>query len=110
MLRSYVSGSMWLVPLFALLVFMLFHRVVRAIGSWLVAHAPCGLSIRDELAFIQADNPTAQGLDGGHIMADKQYCPSRFCHVSHFPQTFFLKGSIAHREHFIHQQHFRFHV
>jgi uncharacterized membrane protein len=36
-LRSYVSGSMWLVPLFALLVFMLFHRVVRAVGSWLVA-------------------------------------------------------------------------
>jgi len=28
---------MWLVPLFALLVFMLFHRVVRAVGSWLVA-------------------------------------------------------------------------
>ena len=36
-LRSYVSGSMWLVPLFALFAFMLFHRAVRAIGAWLVA-------------------------------------------------------------------------
>jgi len=36
-LRSYVSGSMWLVPLFALFAFMLFHRAVRAVGAWLVA-------------------------------------------------------------------------
>ena len=36
-LHSYVRGSMWLVPLFALLVFMLFHRAVRALGGWLVS-------------------------------------------------------------------------
>ena len=36
-LKSYVSGSMWLVPLFALLVYTLFHRFVHAIDVWLVA-------------------------------------------------------------------------
>src|SRR4051795_2343064 len=38
-LRSYVSGSMWLVPLFALFFFALFHRAVHAVGAWLVARA-----------------------------------------------------------------------
>ena len=36
MLKSYVSGSMWLVPLFALLVYAAFHRVVHALGAWMV--------------------------------------------------------------------------
>jgi len=35
-LKSYVSGSMWLVPLVALLVYAAFHRVVHAIGAWMV--------------------------------------------------------------------------
>ena len=35
-LKSYISGSMWLVPLFALLVYAAFHRVVHAIGAWMV--------------------------------------------------------------------------
>jgi uncharacterized membrane protein len=35
-LRSYLRGSMWLVPLFALSVFVLFHRGVHAVGAWLV--------------------------------------------------------------------------
>ena len=32
-LKSYVSGSMWLVPLVALLVYALFHRLVHAVGA-----------------------------------------------------------------------------
>ena len=36
MLKSYVSGSMWLVPLVALMVYAAFHRVVHAIGAWMV--------------------------------------------------------------------------
>src|SRR6478735_2150101 len=35
-LKSYISGSMWLVPLFALLVYAAFHRVVHAFGAWMV--------------------------------------------------------------------------
>jgi uncharacterized membrane protein len=35
-LKSYVSGSMWLVPLVALMVYAAFHRVVHAIGAWMV--------------------------------------------------------------------------
>src|SRR6476646_9323498 len=35
-LKSYISGSMWLVPLFALLVYAAFHRVVHAVGAWMV--------------------------------------------------------------------------
>ena len=34
--RSYVSGSMWVVPLVALLVYGIFHRGVNALGNWLV--------------------------------------------------------------------------
>jgi len=34
--RSYVSGSMWVVPLFALLFYAVFHRGVNALGNWLV--------------------------------------------------------------------------
>ena len=34
--RSYVSGSMWVVPLFALLLYAVFHRAVNALGNWLV--------------------------------------------------------------------------
>jgi uncharacterized membrane protein len=34
--RSYVSGSMWLVPLIALLLYAVFHRGVNALGNWLV--------------------------------------------------------------------------
>jgi uncharacterized membrane protein len=36
-LKSYVSGSMWLVPLIALLVYALFHRIVHGIDAWMVA-------------------------------------------------------------------------
>ena len=36
-LRSYVSGSMWLVPLFTLAFYTLFHHLVHATGVWLVA-------------------------------------------------------------------------
>ena len=36
-LKSYVSGSMWLVPLIALLVYALFHRLVHTVDAWLVA-------------------------------------------------------------------------
>jgi len=36
-LKSYVSGSMWLVPLVALLVYAFFHRLVHAVDVWLVA-------------------------------------------------------------------------
>ena len=35
-LRSYVSGSMWLVPLAALLIYSVFHRIVHAVGAWMV--------------------------------------------------------------------------
>src|SRR6187431_2375856 len=38
-LKSYISGSMWLVPLFALLVYAAFHRVVHAFGAWMVERA-----------------------------------------------------------------------
>ena len=34
--RSYISGSMWVVPLVALLVYGIFHRGVNALGNWLV--------------------------------------------------------------------------
>ena len=34
--RSYVRGSMWLVPLIALLIYALFHRGINALGNWLV--------------------------------------------------------------------------
>jgi uncharacterized membrane protein len=34
--RSYISGSMWVVPLVALMVYALFHRAVNAFGTWLV--------------------------------------------------------------------------
>jgi uncharacterized membrane protein len=36
-LKSYVSGSMWLVPLVALLIYAAFQRVVHAFGAWMVA-------------------------------------------------------------------------
>ena len=36
-LKSYISGSMWLVPLIALLVYALFHRLVHTVDAWLVA-------------------------------------------------------------------------
>ena len=32
-IRSYISGSMWLVPLFALLLYTMFHRITYAIGD-----------------------------------------------------------------------------
>jgi uncharacterized membrane protein len=35
-IKSYISGSMWLVPLAAVLLYTVFHRVVHAIGAWLV--------------------------------------------------------------------------
>ena len=35
-LRSYVSGSMWLVPLFSVLIYLVLHRLVHAVGEWLV--------------------------------------------------------------------------
>jgi len=35
-LKSYVKGSMWLVPLVALMVYAAFHRVVHAIDAWMV--------------------------------------------------------------------------
>jgi hypothetical protein len=34
--RSYVSGSMWVVPLVALLLYAVFHRLVNALGNYLV--------------------------------------------------------------------------
>ena len=34
--RSYIRGSMWLVPLIALLLYAVFHRGVNALGNWLV--------------------------------------------------------------------------
>ena len=34
--RSYVSGSMWVVPLFALLFYAVFHRGVNALGLSLI--------------------------------------------------------------------------
>ena len=34
--RSYLRGSMWLVPLVALLLYAVFHRGVNAFGNWLV--------------------------------------------------------------------------
>ena len=37
-LKSYVTGSMWLVPLVALMVYAAFHRGVHAFGSWMVEH------------------------------------------------------------------------
>ena len=36
MLKSYISGSMWLVPLVALMVYAAFQRGVHAIGAWMV--------------------------------------------------------------------------
>jgi uncharacterized membrane protein len=35
-IRSYISGSLWLVPLFALLLYMVFHRVTYAMGAWML--------------------------------------------------------------------------
>ncbi len=35
-IKSYVSGSMWLVPLAAVLVYAVFHRITFAIGAWLL--------------------------------------------------------------------------
>jgi uncharacterized membrane protein len=35
-IRSYISGSMWLVPLFALLFYMVFHRITYAMGGWML--------------------------------------------------------------------------
>jgi uncharacterized membrane protein len=35
-IRSYISGSMWLVPFFAVLLYLVFHRITYAIGDWLV--------------------------------------------------------------------------
>ena len=35
-IKSYISGSMWLVPLAALLFYLVFHRITNAIGNWLV--------------------------------------------------------------------------
>ena len=35
-IRSYIRGSMWLVPLAALLFYFVFHRITNAIGNWLV--------------------------------------------------------------------------
>ena len=35
-IRSYISGSMWLVPVFAVLFYMVFHRITYAIGAWLL--------------------------------------------------------------------------
>jgi len=35
-IKSYISGSMWLVPLAALLFYLVFHRITNVIGNWLV--------------------------------------------------------------------------
>ena len=35
-IRSYIRGSMWLVPFFAVVLYMAFHRITYAIGVWLV--------------------------------------------------------------------------
>jgi len=35
-IRSYISGSMWLVPLFAMLLYMVFHRITYAVGAWML--------------------------------------------------------------------------
>ena len=35
-IRSYISGSMWLVPLFAVLFYVVFQRITYAIGAWLL--------------------------------------------------------------------------
>lgn len=34
-IRSYATGSMWLVPLVAVLFYLVFHRITFAIGAWL---------------------------------------------------------------------------
>jgi uncharacterized membrane protein len=36
-LKSYISGSMWLVPLFAVLIYGVLHGAVNTLGGWLVA-------------------------------------------------------------------------
>jgi uncharacterized membrane protein len=35
-IKSYILGSMWLVPLAAFLLYMVFHRITYAIGAWLL--------------------------------------------------------------------------
>ena len=35
-IRSYISGSMWLVPLFALLFHVVFAEITTAIEAWLL--------------------------------------------------------------------------
>ena len=35
-IRSYIRGSMWLVPFVAVVLYMVFHRITYAIGAWLV--------------------------------------------------------------------------
>ena len=35
-IRSYISASMWLVPLSAMLFYMVFQRITYAIGAWLL--------------------------------------------------------------------------
>ncbi len=35
-IRTYISSSMWLVPLVAVLLYTVFHRITFAIGAWLV--------------------------------------------------------------------------
>ena len=37
-LKSYVSGSMWLVPLFAVLIYAVLNRAIHGLGEWLVGH------------------------------------------------------------------------
>ena len=35
-IRSYIRASMWLVPLVAVVLYTVFHRITYAIGAWLV--------------------------------------------------------------------------
>ena len=35
-IKSYIRGSMWVVPLVAVVLYWVFHRITQAIGAWLV--------------------------------------------------------------------------
>ena len=70
--KSYVIGSMWLVPLFAFLLYMVFYRITSGIGNWMV-----DTGLLDETTLVIGSTITTFGLRRFTIFCMPARCPSR---------------------------------
>jgi hypothetical protein len=56
-----------------------------------------------QLSMFEPQGEVAQPGDGRHVVAHEQYSAPRTAHLTHLPEALFLEGSIADRQHLVHQ-------